>query len=85
MTNTGTITKLWLEAREQIKNNQLEEAEQTLDMGLVILSKATLEGARDKDLLDGVKMETWKERIWIALETSIWPTRVDYELVWKSN
>lgn len=83
MTNTGTITKTWLEARELIKQKQWEQAEDKLDLGLVILSKASLDGLKDKDLLDGVKMEVWYERMWISIEKYIWPRRPDYELNWK--
>jgi hypothetical protein len=79
----GPVTKLWLQARHLIETKQLEEAEQVLDKGILVVSKYTLDGLGDKDLLEGVKMETWKERFWIAIENNIWPTRKDYEKNWK--
>ena len=82
MINTGRITTTWLEARELIKNKQWEEAEQKLDLGIMLLSKASLDGLGDKDLFDGVKMEVWYERYWVATEKYIWPLRVDYEKNW---
>jgi hypothetical protein len=48
-----------------------------------MVAQATLEGMGDKDMLENVKMETWKERFWIATENYIWPTRPDYEKNWK--
>lgn len=79
----GPMTKTWLEARQLISENKLEQAEQVLDKGILMLTKNNLNGAKDKDLLEGVKVETWFERFWIATETYIWPTRKDYEKEWK--
>jgi hypothetical protein len=79
----GPVTKTWLDARQLIKENRLEEAEQKLDRGILMVAQATLEGMGDKDMLENVKMETWKERFWIATENYIWPTRPDYEKNWK--
>jgi len=79
----GPMTKTWLEARQLISENNLEQAEQVLDKGILMLTKNNLNGAKDKDLLESVKVETWFERFWIATETYIWPTRKDYEKEWK--
>lgn len=81
--NKGAVTTLWLEARQLIETNQLEELEDKLDIGIAMLSKYTLEGYKDKDLLEGVKMEVWKERFWITIEKHIWPTFPNYEKNWK--
>ena len=81
----GPITKLWLEARQLINENKLEQAEDVLDMGILHLAYATMNGVGDKDLIEGVKKETWHERFWIAIETHIWPTRPDYEKNWKMS
>jgi hypothetical protein len=43
----------------------------------------SLNGIKDKELLEGVKKEVWYERFWIAIEKNIWPTRDDYEENWK--
>jgi len=77
------VTKTWLEARELIKARQFEEAEQVLDKGILLLTQFTMDGYGDKDLLEEVKMEVWKERFWIAIENHIWPTRPDYTKNWK--
>ena len=42
-----------------------------------------INGYGDKDLLEGIKMEVWKERFWVTTENYIWPTRSDYEQNWK--
>jgi hypothetical protein len=54
----GPVTKTWLEARKLISENNLEQAEQVLDKGILMLTKNNLNGAKDKDLLEGVKVET---------------------------
>jgi hypothetical protein len=79
----GIVTKTWLEVRELIKTKQLEKAEQVLDKGILLLTQSTINGYGDKDLLEGVKMEVWKERFWVTTENYIWPTRPDYEKNWK--
>ena len=79
----GPITKIWLEARQFIKEGKLTEAEQSLDLGIILMAQAYEKGIRDKDLIEGVKREVWLERFWISIEKHIWPTRKDYEKVWK--
>ena len=44
----GPITKTWLEARKYISENRLEEAEQVLDKGILMLSHLTCSGHGDK-------------------------------------
>jgi hypothetical protein len=79
----GPITKTWLEARKCISENRLEEAEQVLDKGILMLSHLTRNRHGDKQLVEKVKMEVWKERFWIAIEKYIWPTFPDYKKNWK--
>jgi len=79
------VTKTWLEARQFIKDGKLEEAEQVLDLGIMYMAQAQEEGIRDKDLIEGVKREVWLERFWISIEKYIWPTRKNYETIWKCN
>lgn len=79
----GPVTKIWLEARQFIKEGKLTEAEQSLDLGIILMAQAYEKGIRDKDLIEGVKREVWLERFWISIEKHIWPTRKDYEKVWK--
>jgi len=79
------VTKTWLEARQFIKDGKLEEAEQVLDLGIMYMAQAQEEGIRDKDLIEGVKREVWLERFWISIEKYIWPTRKNYETMWKCN
>ena len=79
------VTKTWLEARQFIKDGKLEEAEQALDLGIVYMAQAQEQGLSDKDLIEGVKREVWLERFWISIEKHIWPTRKNYESMWKFN
>jgi hypothetical protein len=47
--------------------------------------KAYESGIQDKDLIEGVKKETWHERFWVATANHIWPLRHDYEENWKCD
>jgi len=77
------VTKTWLEARQFIKDGRLEEAEQALDLIILHMAVAQEKGLKDKDLIEGVKREVWLERAYISIEKYIWPTRHDYEKVWR--
>ena len=61
----GKITNYWNQAKEQIQNKQFEEARVTLDTCLLILALATEGGV---EILDKVRLDLWKDRIWLLLE-----------------
>jgi hypothetical protein len=61
----GKITNYWNQAKEQVQNKQFEEARATLDTCLLILALATEEGV---EILDKVRLDLWKDRIWLLLE-----------------
>jgi len=65
MKTVGKITNTWKQALNQIENNDIQNAVDTLDKCLLILAQATEE---DKIKLDGVKVDTWKVRVWVTLE-----------------
>jgi len=85
----GQLTTLWLNAKELINNYDFseEKAQQLstiLETGILCLAKATLEKQiDDKELMEGVKKETWYERFWVTMEKYVWPTYPDYEENWK--
>lgn len=83
MKKRGQLTSLWLEARELIKENKISQLEETLEKGILILAINTMKGVDDKELMEGVKKETWYERFWITMENHVWPTFPDYEENWK--
>ena len=65
MNKVGKITNTWKAALEQIKNGKVDEAIESLDKCLLILAMAT----EDNEVkLDGVKIDTWKVRVWVKLE-----------------
>jgi len=74
------VTKTWLEARQFIKDENFEEAEKALDLGIMLVAMI---GGKDKELIEGVKRETWLERFWITTENHIWTRRPDYEKNWR--
>ena len=65
-----SITKLFDQAKALITEGKITEADETLDWCLVILSKNSLAGMRDRDLLEGTKMGVWFERVWMLIENN---------------
>ena len=70
MKKRGQLTTLWLQARELIKENNINQLEETLEKGILILAINTMNGVNDKELMEGVKKETWYERFWITMGLS---------------
>lgn len=65
MKKVGKITNTWKRALQQISSNQLNEAIETLDECLLILTLATEDNVEE---LDGVSVDLWKTRVWVKLE-----------------
>jgi DNA polymerase III delta prime subunit len=65
MNKVGKITNTWKAALEQIENGNVYEAIESLDKCLLILAMATED---NEAKLDGVKIDTWKVRVWVKLE-----------------
>ena len=65
MKKVGKITNTWKRALQQIRSNQLNEAIETLDECLLILTIATEDNTEE---LDGVSVDLWKTRVWVKLE-----------------
>jgi hypothetical protein len=65
MKKVGKITNTWKRALQQIRSSQLNEAIETLDECLLILTLATEDNVEE---LDGVSVDLWKTRVWVKLE-----------------
>jgi hypothetical protein len=65
MKKVGKITNTWKRALQQIRSNQFNEAIETLDECLLILTLATESNTEE---LDGVSIDLWKMRVWVKLE-----------------
>jgi hypothetical protein len=65
MKKVGKITNTWKRALQQIRSNQFNEAIETLDECLLILTIATEDNTEE---LDGVSVDLWKTRVWVKLE-----------------
>jgi hypothetical protein len=70
MTKRLSIIKTYDKAKQLVKEGKIMEADETFDWCLVILSKHSLKGYRDIDLLEGTKMGVWYERVWCEIEKS---------------
>ena len=64
MRKVGKITNTWKTALKQIENGEIDNAIESLDKCLLILAMATGEDEK----VDGVKIDTWKVRVWVKLE-----------------
>lgn len=65
MKKIGKITNTWRRALQQKRSNQFNEAIESLDECLLILSLATENKVEE---LDGVDLDLWKMRVWVKLE-----------------
>jgi hypothetical protein len=65
MKKIGKITNTWKRALQQISSNQFNEAIETLDECLLILTLAT---ENKVETIDGVGIDLWKTRVWVKLE-----------------
>jgi len=65
MKKVGKITNTWKRALQQIRSNQFNEAIETLDECLLILTIATEDNTEE---LDGISVDLWKTRVWVKLE-----------------
>jgi len=65
MKKVGKITNTWKQALQHIRSNQFNEAIETLDECLLILTMATEDNTEE---LDGVSVDLWKTRVWVKLE-----------------
>jgi hypothetical protein len=65
MKKVGKITNTWKRALQQIRSKQFNEAIETLDECLLILTLATDGNVEE---LDGISVNLWKTRVWVKLE-----------------
>ena len=70
MKQTNIVTPLWHNCKLLLEENKLEEADDKLMELIFKLSEYTLQGYKDESLVEGVKLETWKERAWYAIENA---------------
>jgi len=63
MKHTNKITEFWNKINQLLDEGKYEEADRQLDLGIVYLSKQSLdEGVKE---IDGVKVDLWKERFFL--------------------
>jgi hypothetical protein len=65
MKKVGKITNTWKRALQQIRSKQFNEAIETLDECLLILTLATDGNVEE---IDGIGVDLWKTRVWVKLE-----------------
>ena len=70
MKKTNVITPMWLNCQAILKSGDLELADNELMKLIYKLADYTINGYKDVDKIEGVKLETWKERVWFAIENA---------------
>lgn len=68
--NKNRVHEIWLKANEELKDNKLEDCDDTL-MGLILyLAQLTEQGTPGSTKIEGVKLDIWKDRAWQLLENA---------------
>ena len=70
MKKTNVITPMWQNCQTVLKSGDLELADEKLMELVWKLADYTMTGFKDVDVIEGVKLETWKERVWFSIENA---------------
>jgi hypothetical protein len=70
MKKTNVITPMWHNCQSILKSGDLELADNKLMEFVWKLADYTMQGFKDTDVIEGAKLETWKERVWFAIENA---------------
>jgi len=71
MKKTNVITPMWHNCQSILKSGDLELADNKLMEFVWKLADYTMQGFKDADVIEGAKLETWKERVWFAIENAV--------------
>ena len=70
MKKTNVVTPMWDKCKNALAENNLELADDLLMTLIFKLGEYTIKGFKDADVIEGVKLEVWKERAWFSLENA---------------
>jgi hypothetical protein len=70
MKKTNIITPMWDKCKNALAENNLELADDLLMTLIFKLGEYTIKGFKDADVIEGVKLEVWKERAWFSLQNA---------------
>jgi hypothetical protein len=68
MKKTNIVTPMWVKCQEILNSGDLELADTKLMELVWKLADYTMQGFKDADKIEGVKLEVWKERTWYSIE-----------------
>ena len=68
MIKKHSIIPQWQKAKTLIKEGKLEEVEPLLWHLIGQLAKMTMDGVHGDELVEGVRLDVWKDRIWLMLQ-----------------
>jgi hypothetical protein len=70
MKKTNIVTPMWKNCLSILESGDLELADTKLMELVWKLADYTMQGFKDADKIEGVKLEVWKERCWYALQNN---------------
>jgi hypothetical protein len=70
MKKTNIVTPMWVKCQEILNSGDLELADTKLMELVWKLADYTMQGFKDADKIEGVKLEVWKERTWYAIQNA---------------
>lgn len=70
MKKTNVITPMWKSCLSVLESGDLELADKKLMELVWKLADYTMNGFKDADVIEGVKLETWKERAWFSIQNA---------------
>jgi len=70
MKKTNIVLPLWEKCKKSIEDKNLQLADVLLMELVWKLADYTMQGFKDADKIEGIKLEVWKERTWYALQNA---------------
>ena len=70
MKKTNVVTPMWDKCKKALAENNLELAYDLLMTLVFKLGEYTIKGYKDADVIEGAKLEVWKERAWFSLQNA---------------
>lgn len=64
------ISDYYSEAKDFLVQNRNEEAQESIDKAIILVSRKKCGGVSDEDLVEGVPLRIWYDRLWQFLENN---------------
>ncbi len=65
------LKELFKQAKQSFKQGNTDEARDLIDFGIMRIAQSKeLDGLKDDDAIEGVKVDLWLTRFWVFLENN---------------